>query len=325
MSKKEGSSDKRYWAGNEVFDTLCEVVMQNRLICLTGAGISKNLKLEDGTDAPDWRGLLSKLSGDLKEKLDNEQKKDIDELLSDKAKGEELIEAATILKKADKDLFNKYFVKSVKLENGVCSDTHKQLLKLCPNGIITYNYDEAHENAMEAMGQKNDWTVLTPYDEDKIKEIILNRFEHKFLLKAHGTVDEQDNMVLTRDSYRDLFVKYPAYKAFLQNLLTNYQLLIVGFGFSDPDFELLIKNIFSAYGSPIQKHIVIKHEHHKSSMDTFYKLRYGMNYLYVKDYNDIPIILEDCISSGGKYMDNVIDICLSKEIEKRSKVHKDIR
>lgn len=325
ISKIRKGRDKRYWAGDEVFDTLCEVIMQNRLICLTGAGISKGLKLEDGTDALDWKELLAKLAESLDDKLDDEQKKDIKELLTDKAIGEELIEAATILKKADKDIFNQCFAKSIKLEEGACSDTHKQLLKLCPNGIITYNYDNAHENAMEAMGEEKDWTVLEPGDENKIKEIIFNRFKCKFLLKAHGTVGKEDNMVLTRESYRDLFVKYPAYKAFLQNLFTNYQLLIVGFGFSDPDFDLLIKDIFSAYGSPIQKHIVIKHKDHKSSMDTFYKLRYGMNYLYVKDFKDIPRILEDCISSGGRYMDDIINRCVSKELETRSKVHKEIR
>lgn len=325
MSKTHNFLNKKYWRENEAFDTLCEVVMQNRLICLTGAGISKGLKLEDGTKAPDWKELLAELTKSLDDKLSKEQKKDINKLLTDKAIGEELIEAATILKKVDKDLFNKYFTKSIKLEKGAYSDTHKQLLRLCPNGIITYNYDEAHENAMTDMGERGDWTVLTPYNETIIKEIILNRFEYKFLLKAHGTVNEEDNMVLTRDAYRDLFVKYPAYKAFLQNLFTNYQLLIVGFGFSDPDFDLLIKDIFSAYGSPIQKHIVIKHEKQKSSMDTFYKLRYGMSYLYVKNFADIPHILNDCISSGGRYMDDVVERCVSKEIKVRSKVHKEIR
>lgn len=323
MGKEQNDLDEKYWADNEVFNTLCEVVMQNRLICLTGAGISNGLELKDGTKAPDWKELLVRLTERLDDKLNDEQKKDIKELLTDKPIGEELIEAATILKKADKGEFNTAFVNSVRLKEGVYNDIHKQLLKLCPNGIITYNYDEAHENAMNIM--KENWSILTPYDEQQINNIILNRFEDKFLLKAHGTVNKEDSMVLTRDAYRDLFVKCPAYKAFLQNLFTNYQSLIVGFGFSDPDFELLIKDIFSSYGSPIQKHIVIKHEQDKSSIDTLYKLRYGMRYLYVKNYDDIPKMLDDCISSGGTYMDNIVKRCVSKELEERSKVHKEIR
>ncbi|MCM1414479.1 MAG: SIR2 family protein, partial [bacterium] len=203
MMNNNGHSKKgnctEYWTRMEEFNILCEIVMQNRLVCLTGAGISKNLELQDGTTAPDWKELLDKLAKKLNDKLDKEQKKDIKNLLAKNATGEQMIEAATILKRADKKLFDQSFVNAVKLKEGIFSPTHKCLLELCPNGIITYNYDEAHENALKASA-KNDWIVLTPYEEDKIVEIVLNRFNQKFLLKAHGTVSKKDNMVLTRDS-----------------------------------------------------------------------------------------------------------------------------
>lgn len=321
----ENKNKNNYWRKMSVFNDLCEIVMQNRLVCLTGAGISKGLKLENGNSAPDWKELLLSINEKIDDKLDNEQKEDVRLLLENEPKGEELIEASTILRNADEDKFRKYLVESVKLEKGVFTETHMDLLNLDPNGIITYNYDEAHENSMDKSSVKSNWTILMPHNEEKIKEIIINRFQHKFLLKAHGTVGDEESMVLTRDSYRDLFVKHPSYKAFLQNIFTNYQLLIIGFGFSDPDFDLLIKDIFSSYGSPIQKHIVIKHIREKSSMDTLYKLRYGMNYLYVEKFIDISLILKECAKDGGEYIENIIKQCLSEKLEERSKVHKEIR
>lgn len=88
----------------------------------------------------------------------------------------------------------------------------------------------------------------------------------------HGTAEDIESMVLTRESYRNLLNKYPYYKAFIQHVFTNYQLLIIGFGMSDPDFDSLLQNIFSVFGSPIQEHIVIKHKNEKTSKDTLYKL-----------------------------------------------------
>ena len=321
-SKKENDD---YWKKDPVFNDLCEIVMKNRLVCLTGAGISKELKLENGDSAPDWKDLLVMINKEIEVDLDEEQKRNVHLLIDGEPKGEELIEAATILKNANEDKFYECFEKSVKLEKESFTKTHENLLNLDPNGIITYNFDEAHENSLNNKNIKNEWMIFTPNDEDTIKKIIINNFQQKFLLKAHGSVNNKKGMVLTRDSYRALFVKYPSYKAFLQNIFTNYQLLIVGFGFSDPDFDLLIKDIFSAYGSPIQKHIVIKHISQKNSLDILYKLRYGMNYLYVNDFKDIPEILESCKKDGGEYIKNIIKQCLSSQLEERSIAHKKIR
>lgn len=52
-------------------------------------------------------------------------------------------------------------------------------------------------------------------------------------------------MIITRESYRDLIVRYPHYKAFSLQIFMNYLLLIVGFGMSGPDFETIMQSFFS--------------------------------------------------------------------------------
>src|SRR5205809_4931657 len=83
-----------------------------------------------------------------------------------------------------------------------------------------------------------------------------------FLVKAHGSIGVNDgrdySVVLTAESYRDLFVKQPAYRAFLQHVFTNFNMLIVGFGMADPDFDLLLHDVLSQFGSPLQNHVLIR-------------------------------------------------------------------
>ena len=48
----------KYWLYDDNFGKLCDIVASNKLICLTGAGISTTLKLRNGNSSPDWQQLL---------------------------------------------------------------------------------------------------------------------------------------------------------------------------------------------------------------------------------------------------------------------------
>ena len=318
----------KYWLHDENFKKLCDIVASNRLICLTGSGISTTLKLKNGDPSPDWRKLLNNISQtELKKKKlkDARKQDDLKKLLSDDAEGEQLIEAASILYNADKRTFNKAFSRSVSLKRGETSEVHKRLLNLEPRGILTYNYDVAHENAIYKHHNRKTWPVILPSNNQEIIDLLKNNFQKPFLFKMHGTIGDVQSMILTRESYRDLFNKYPYYKAFMQHIFTNYQLLIIGFGLSDPDFESLLQNVFSTFGSPIQEHIVIKHIDHKSSKDTLYRLRYGLNFLYVNDFEDIPKIINDCTKRPGIILQEILEKCISDDLTIRSEAHNMVR
>ena len=322
----------KYWLYDDNFGKLCDIVASNKLICLTGAGISTTLKLRNGNSSPDWQQLLINIKKTeiKKRKLKDANKQvDLERLLSGDVEGEQLIEAASILCNADKRTFNKALAKSVRLKRGETSEVHKKLLYLEPRGILTYNYDIAHENAIQKYYNRkncNDtWPIILPSDNKGINDLLKNNFQKPFLFKMHGSIRDIQSMILTRESYRDLFNKYPYYKAFMQHIFTNYQLLIIGFGLSDPDFESLLQNVFSTFGSPIQEHIVIKHIDHKSSKDTLYRLRYGLNFLYVNDFEDIPNIINDCTKRAGIILQKILERCISDDLTIRSEAHNMVR
>lgn len=316
---------KKEWLNNPVFKKLCDAVAKNNLVCLTGAGISKGLVLKNGAGAPDWHELLKNIKNMLENDLSDTEKDDLKELLSNNPSGENLIEASSILCSKNRNAFLKALSDSVDLKEGQTSLTHEYLLDLLPKGILTYNYDNAHETAIKKAKAKNKWKIILPSDELSIVDELKSNLKKPFLFKMHGTIKSKKTMVLTRESYRDLFIKYPFYKAFIQQIFTNYQLLIIGFGLSDPDFEMLLQNMFSTFGSPIQDHIVIKHIKDKSSKDVTYKLRYGLNFLYIEDFSHIPEILKDCMFTPGNIVNEIINNCSSSNLSIRSKSHSDVR
>lgn len=318
--------DKETLYKNENFKKLCDIVAKNNLVCLTGAGISSGLKVKKYEKAPDWKDLLRNIQIRIEEEIglfDNE-KDDLTELLSEEAVGDQLIEAASILYSKNKDIFYEALVDSVDLDKGETSSTHKYILDLSPREIVTFNYDTGHENAMKECDVFDNWDVILPKDNDAIINTLKNNMSSPFLFKAHGTVNEPETMVLTGTSYRSLFNQYPYYKAFMQHIFTNFNLLIIGFGLSDFDFDILLQNVFSIFGSPIQEHIVIKHIKDKSPKDTLFKLRYGLNFIYVDDFSDIPTILKESTTHPGHSLEKIMRDCISN-YELRGKSHKEVR
>ena len=316
---------KKKWLSDPNFVKLCDFVAQGNLICLTGSGISKGLRLKNSGCAPDWNELLRNIMKSVNDDLSDTERSDLDELLVQNAPGENLIEASSILYSKNAEGFLTALADSVDLMPRETSLTHKRILDLSPQGILTYNYDSAHENAIAQNSCCREWNVILPSDNAQIINILKQNITQPFLLKMHGSVNQKSSMVLTRESYRDLFVKYPFYKSFMQQIFTNHHLLIVGFRMSDPDFEMLLQNVFSTFGSPIQEHIVIKHINDKTSKDTVYRLRYGLNFLYIDNFSDIPRILDDCTHVLGNDLKDILKDCICDKIEIRGKAHSDVR
>lgn len=313
--------DKDILHNNVNFKKLCDIVAKNNLVCLTGAGISLGLKVKKYDKAPDWKSLLKNIKGQIEKQIDltdNEQT-DLSELLSKDATGDHLIEAASMLFKKNEDLFYNALVDSVDLLENETSLTHERILDLCPRGIITFNYDVAHENSIKKANALDDWRIILPKDNKAIIDILKSNISSPFLFKAHGTVNEPNTMVLTGTSYRTLFNQYPYYRAFMQHIFTNFNLLIIGFGLSDPDFDTLLQNMFSIFGSPIQEHIVIKHIKQKTPKDTLFKIRYGLNFIYVDDFNDIAELLEESTNFPGYVLEKIlVDCCSNYELRRKS-------
>lgn len=320
------------WHDQRSFRLLCDLVASDRLVCLTGAGISVNLPQADNPSKklPGWRDLLEQLSRRLRSKLNEVDRRDCDQLLNPCSgagpiSGRHLIMAASILRAASPKEFDKVFRRAIRTVEGSYSDTHAALLEMRPRGVVTFNYDNAHEAAAQkALAEPVPFQLLLPRDEEAFAQALSGKLEQPFLLKAHDSIDSANELILTQESYRHILAKAPAYSAFFQNLLTNFHFLVVGFGLDDPDFDLFVDTVVNQYGSPLHEHVVIRHQNQHGRNEVLLRRRYGFHTLYVSDWAHIPLILRDATRMPGPRLRATIKKCLSPVMKKRVDGHREL-
>lgn len=97
---------------------------------------------------------------------------------------------------------------------------------------ITLNYDDLFELASLDAGR--DRTVLPGNHGSKTDG---------WLLKLHGSVDDPDSIVLTRDDYLGYNASREALSALVKATLITHHLLFVGFGLADDHFHAIVHDV----------------------------------------------------------------------------------
>lgn len=125
---------------------------------------------------------------------------------------------------------------------------HGDLLNLRPPEIITTNFDNLFERALERQGIPYA-LVVSDFD----LGLIADRLP---ILKAHGDLNQPGSLVFTRHDY----VGYPQQKyvnAKLCSLAGERSFLFVGYGLGDPDLEQQLRWILDAQGNLARSHYLV--------------------------------------------------------------------
>ncbi|HKR64039.1 MAG TPA: SIR2 family protein [Thermoanaerobaculia bacterium] len=311
------------------YATLRDLVASDRLLVVTGSGISAPMKRADGTRMPQWSELLRDIMDATGPTLDDDTRAACKVLLDvTPADGEMLIEAATMLERIDPVAFASAFRAQVTPRAGETTDTHRAIVKVNPRGVLTFNYDEGHENAWREAGADVP-EVLLPYDEQDLVTAIRGGLAKPFILKAHGSLDSSEPLVLSYVAYRDLLAKRPAYRAFLHHLLTNFSMLIVGFSGIDPDFNLLMNTLVEEFGSPIHPHVLIRKVDATDAKQEAHAVlshrRHGIETLWVSDFPMIPALLEKSLHTPGPKLEAVLRDAVKGGPDERRRAHRHFR
>lgn len=322
------------WRASEEFALLCDLAASDHLVALTGAGISRGMTRADGNVLPGWIGLLQELLARFRSELDPADAASAERLLDDSVKdppigSSELILAASLIRTdATKDDFDREFRAAITEVPGQTSETHRALLDLVPRGIMTFNYDGGHETAIGELSPPRPCTVLNPTADDadrQFREAFEGRMKSFFLLKAHGSTDSTSELVLTTEAYRGLLVHNTAFRAFVQNLFTNFSFLMVGYGLDDPDFDLFLRTMAEQFAGPLQHHVVLRPERHRTRRDEIERRQFGIRSLYVNDFGDYPEVIRAAATTAGPALKRTLDLCLSEQMAERGMGHQRLR
>ncbi len=286
---------------NPGFGLLCDAVAYRRLVVvITGSGVSVGLAQQgsDPKSLPTWHLVLTQLRSRFAARL-GPVAADVDLLLSAQSRAADyLIEAATLIREAvGVSDYRDAVVQLTTAPEDARSPLHDLIEDLEPAGIITFNYDLGHENAYRARRRDRHRMQRAIYsDERKLRAVLADDFQSRFLLKAHGCISRPKSIVLDRSSYRDVMARQLGYRAFAHHVLARFSALIVGFGLSDPDFEDLLQSFETNFGGGVGEHVYIWKRGQRQDEEAqalVLRRRYGLVCIFVDSFDDVRTVISD--------------------------------
>lgn len=220
---------------------LVRCIVQKNFVCVVGSGLSSACENSAGEHPPGWSKLIADLADDLLTVEARRQK--IRKLL----RGGDYLAAAELLRH--------YAVEAGKAQDlyaGVISKVespndpylpsrwHDELLRLDPVTLATTNFDKILERATAA-----GYAVKQPAD---TKIDVAVRSSTPIIIKMHGSVDHQEDIVLCQSDYARLRQKSGHMMEVIQALLMTRTCLFLGYSLDDPDMQLLLENVLGARG-----------------------------------------------------------------------------
>lgn len=218
---------------------------------------------------------------------------------------------------------NRYSINSNLLE-AYCRDVevNENVSIITRLPIYTYwttNYDKLIEDGLRNANRNPDVKIEskqlpnTKRDRDAI------------VYKMHGDIEHVADAVLTKDDYIKYDKKYPFFKNVLQSDLISKTFLFIGFSFEDPNLDNILSQIKLLMDENVRDHYCFMkrvskdafendecYGYEKARQDLREKdlSRYGIQTIFVDDYNEITEILrnlEESVLSNNIFISGSIE------------------
>lgn len=135
-----------------------------------------------------------------------------------------------------------YLKRKIKVPDATPTENHRLLVQLPVGVIFTTNYDELLEDTLRE--------ERIPFHHIVLDKGIggWNEAEEVQLVKLHGSIDDEETIIITEDDYRTYFQKHPAMRKQLSSLLMTKTFLFVGYSLNDPNFNFVYDEIQTYLG-----------------------------------------------------------------------------
>jgi hypothetical protein len=229
-------------------DELIAEVSQRNAVVFVGAGLSAGLGL------PDWPQLIQQMIYWCPSQgINLPNKTDIEHLLNVR---KNLPDAVAALRAKMGN--NKYcqFLEEVFLHPNLRpTEVHKILSRIPFAGAITTNYDALVEEGYKEVHPGETFPVFTHVDYEHLGTV-LNTKKY-FVLKAHGTIERPETIILDSADYKKLIHRSPGYRTFLHALFLDRTVLFLGFSMTDRELLLLLEGLNEIFDGHTPTHYAL--------------------------------------------------------------------
>jgi hypothetical protein len=134
------------------------------------------------------------------------------------------------------------------------SPVHRLIAGTDYRGIITTNYDRLLETTITQVRNRAPSTFTTNGIE-AMGEALFN--PDLFIYKMHGDILSPASIVLSTRDYDRMILRNPHVRSFLFGAVLNHTLLFVGYSLSDPDFNLLLRELTLMFENYVPAHYAL--------------------------------------------------------------------
>jgi hypothetical protein len=115
-----------------------------------------------------------------------------------------------------------------------------------------------------------------------------------FVLKAHGTIERPETIVLTEKDYATLIHNSPGYRTFLKALFLDRTVLFLGFGLNDPELRLLLEELREIFDGHTPHHYALLDVSGTTETEQKnFEAHYGVRIIpYLPSATDHPEVIE---------------------------------
>ena len=185
--------------------------------------------------------------------VDLPNKADIEHLLNVKS---DLLNAANALRRNMSEESERQFFAEVFLRPDLkLTDIHRALARLPFVGIATTNYDPLLEKAYSETHPAESLNVFTYKDHQELGTALNTK--RYFVLKAHGTAERPDTIVLDTRDYARLIYASEGYRTFLRAMFLHRTVLFLGFSMTDPDLLSLLAELKVIFNGSVPTHYAL--------------------------------------------------------------------
>jgi hypothetical protein len=229
-------------------DELVAHVARQNSIVFAGAGLSTALGL------PTWPQLVPvMIHWCEKHRVELQNKADIEHLY--KVKADPVMAANALRRDMGEDNYRQFFADVFLRPDLKPTEVHQALARLPFVGMATSNYDPALENSYREAHPAERFSVFTYKDHQELGTAL--NAKRYFVLKAHGTAERPETIVLDTGDYGRLIYNNPGYRPFLRAMFLHRTVLFLGFSMTDPDLLSLLQELKVIFEGSVPTHYAL--------------------------------------------------------------------
>ncbi|WP_176498145.1 SIR2 family NAD-dependent protein deacylase [Sphingomonas sp. HMP6] len=178
-------------------------------------------------------------------------------------------------------------------------DIHQTIFDLDLPIVATTNIDSIYDRFLSA--NYNAATIIKPYHDDSIGRYVKGDASTRLVIKVHGSVDNLEGTVFTRQEYANARSKHAGFYDLLSSLISTQTFLFLGYSLADPDINLILEDNARRFKSP-RPHYLLTSDRATPDMVRLFEENYSikiLQYSPLKDHEELVSSLRGLASSAA--------------------------